>query len=237
MRESAFNKVFSLFFFLKGEDNMNNNFKFNFMFNKELKTLYDLRTDEDRRHYNACAYDDEEDGKQIDRFLSGSWTESEDEDPVVITCLESKINRDLYHYEYGRPITTRWKPLAARGKGAIVEILYYGYKDDWNRNGGKPWYSVIRYILLNPYIPVSERTNFLVLRFWEKGYEESSNFYIGVDPQMPVDIQVLRHIEKFYNLYSFDCCTHVDVCGEDKKTKIFTAKLCEDGKFYISRIY
>ena len=211
---------------------MKNNFKF--MFNKELKTLIDLRTDEDRHHYYACAHD--EHYKEIDRFLSGSWTEAENEDLKIVSFLEDEIAKELWHFEHDRPNTIRYKPLAARGKGAIVEILYYCYEDDYSRNGRRPWYSVIRKIQLNPYVPISERTN-LVLRFWEKGEDRSSNFEIGVDPQMPVEFQALRYIEKYFKLFEFDCCTHIDVCDESKETKILTVKPCEDGKFYISQIY
>jgi hypothetical protein len=208
---------------------------FIFAFNRELRTLIDLRTDEDRHHYYACAYDDEH-GKEIDRFLSSSWSEEENEDLGVITFLEDKIAKDLWHFEHDRPNTIRYKPLAARGKGAIVEILYYCYEDDYSRNGRRPWYSVIRKIQLNPYVPISERTK-LVLRFWEKGEDRSSNFEIGINSQMPIEFQVLKYAEKYFKLFKFDCCTHIDVCSEDRKTKIFTVKHYEDGKFYISQIY
>ena len=125
------------------------------MFDKELKTLFDLRTDEDRRHYNACAYEDEH-GERIDEFLSSDWEEI----AIIfkeVTYLDDFILKELYHFEHDRPICTRWKPIAARGKGELVDILYYGYRDNWNGNNEKPFYSVFRVKQLTEYIPIKER--------------------------------------------------------------------------------
>jgi len=125
------------------------------MKDNNLKILYDLRTNEDRYHYRACAYEDEH-GEEIDRFLSSEWEESVDISNEV-NSLEKFIIKELWKFEHDRPISTRWKPIAARCKGAIVEILYYVYKDDWKRNGGKPSYSVIRVVQTTEYIPIKER--------------------------------------------------------------------------------
>jgi len=125
------------------------------MKDNNLKILYDLRTSEDRYHYRACAHDDEH-GEEIDRFFSSEW----EENTVIydeLTSLEKFIIKELWKFERDRPNTTRWKPIAARGKGDKVDILYYVYKDDWKRNGGKPSYSVIRVVQTTEYIPIKER--------------------------------------------------------------------------------
>ena len=223
---------------------MKNNFKF--AFDRQVKTLIDLRTDEDRCYYDACVackhYN------EIDKFLGSEWLEPEDESKLdMISSLEEEINNDLYHFEYDRPNTTRWRPLAARGKGAIVEVLYYCYDDD---NSRKPCYLVIKKIQQVPYIPVAERTK-VVLCFWEKGDNESSNFEIGINSQMPIETQVLSYVKKHFKRFKDDYFryTHIDVCDENKE-KILTIKpyhnefydkylksYSKNGEFYISQIY